>query len=89
MYEQLYEYLNNHLNDLLRGFRKVHSTQHALFRLIQSCQCYAMSKFIVESGLEDIWKMEKPDSSGFTHCDRCSSTRSRIDRIYTDITVYT
>ena len=29
-------YLNNCLNDLLCGFRKVHSTQNALFSLIQS-----------------------------------------------------
>ena len=36
MYEQLYEYLKNYLNDLLCGFRMTHSTQHALIRLIQS-----------------------------------------------------
>ena len=56
MYKQLYEYLNNYLNDLLRSFRKVHSTQHALFRLIQSCQCYAMSKFIMPSQ-NSSWKV--------------------------------
>ena len=36
MYEQLYEYLKNYSNDLLCGFRTTHSSQHALFRLIQS-----------------------------------------------------
>ena len=36
MYIQLYDYMENFLNQLLCGFRKTHSTQHALFRLIQS-----------------------------------------------------
>ena len=30
--------MENFLNQLLCGFRKAHSTQHALFRLIQSWQ---------------------------------------------------
>ena len=34
MYKQLYEYLNNYLYDLLCGFRKAHSTQYVLSRLI-------------------------------------------------------
>ena len=34
IYDQLYEYLENFLSELLRGFQKAHSTQHALFRLI-------------------------------------------------------
>ena len=38
IYDQLYEYSENFLNELLRGFRKAHSTQHALFRLIQKWQ---------------------------------------------------
>ena len=36
MYEQLYEYLNHYVNDLLCGFCKAHSTQHTLLRLIKS-----------------------------------------------------
>ena len=35
MYDQLYEYMENFLNQLLCGFRKAHSTQHALFRLLK------------------------------------------------------
>ena len=35
MYEQLYEYLNNYLNDLLCGFCKAHLIQNVLSRLIQ------------------------------------------------------
>ena len=35
MYDQLYEYAETFLNKLLRGFCKAHSTQHALFRLLQ------------------------------------------------------
>ena len=46
MYEQLYEYLNNYLNDLFCGFRKAHSTQHVLSRLIQS-----LKKDLDKSGL--------------------------------------
>ena len=38
MYIQLCHYMENFLNQLLCGFRKVHSTQHVLFRLIQSRQ---------------------------------------------------
>ena len=33
--DQLYEYIEHFLNQLLRGFRKAHSTQHVLFRLLQ------------------------------------------------------
>ena len=46
---------------------------------------YALSKRIVDNGLEDLWRRENPDSSEFTHYDRSSGTRSRIDRVYTDI----
>ena len=35
-YDQLSEYLERYLNTLLCGFRKAHSTQHALFKLLQA-----------------------------------------------------
>ena len=35
-YIQIYDYIEDFLNQLLCGFRKALSTQHALFRLIQS-----------------------------------------------------
>ena len=38
MYDQLYEYIEHFLNQLLCGFRKAHLTQHALFRLLQIWQ---------------------------------------------------
>ena len=38
MYDQLYRYMNNFLNVLLCGFCKAHSTQHALFKLLQTFQ---------------------------------------------------
>ena len=38
MYDQLYEYIEHFLNQLLCGFRKAHSTQYALFRLLQKWQ---------------------------------------------------
>ena len=38
MHEKLYIYMNNFLNELLCGFHKAHSTQHALFKLLQAWQ---------------------------------------------------
>ena len=38
LYDQLSEYLEKYLNTLLCGFRKPHSTQHALFKLLQAWQ---------------------------------------------------
>ena len=38
LYDQLSEYLEKYLNTLLCGFRKAHSTQHALFKLLQTWQ---------------------------------------------------
>ena len=38
MYDQPYEYREHFPNQLLCGFRKTHSTQHALFRLLQKWQ---------------------------------------------------
>ena len=38
IYDQLYEYILNFLNQVLRGFRNPHSTQHPLFRLLQKWQ---------------------------------------------------
>ena len=35
MHDQLYEYAETFLDKLLCGFRKAHSTQHALSRLLQ------------------------------------------------------
>ena len=48
---------------------------------------YALSKLIVYNGLEDLWRKENPDSSEFTCYDRSFGTRSRIDRVYTDIKI--
>ena len=46
---------------------------------------YALSRLIVNHGLEDLWERENPDSSEFTHYNRSSGTRSKIDSAYTDI----
>ena len=46
---------------------------------------YALSKLIMDNGLEDLWRMENPDSSEFTRYNRSSGTRSTIDSVYTDI----
>ena len=46
---------------------------------------YALPKLIVDNGLENLWRMENPDSSEFSYYDRSSGTRFRIDRVYTDM----
>ena len=38
IFDQLSEYMQKYLNKILCGFRKAHSTQHALFRLLQEWQ---------------------------------------------------
>ena len=53
MHEQLYEYLNNYYYDLLCGFRKAHSTQYDLSRLITS-----LEKELDNSGL--VYGLDKP-----------------------------
>ena len=55
MWEQLYEYLNKYLNDLICGFRKAHSTQHILSRLIRS-----LEKGLDNSGLVGTILMDLP-----------------------------
>ena len=46
--------MGNFLNQLLCGFRKAHSTQHALFRLIQSWQKELDESGFVETILMDL-----------------------------------
>ena len=39
-------------------------------RLYRCCSNYALSKLIVDNGLEDLWRRENPDSPEFTRYDR-------------------
>ena len=39
-------------------------------RLYRCCSNYALSKVIVDNGLEDLWRSEDPDSPEFTCYDR-------------------
>ena len=48
---------------------------------------FALSKLIMEDGLEDLWRWQNPDTSEFNRYDRSSCARSRIDRVYTDIKI--
>ena len=41
---------------------------------------FALSKLVLKNGLDDLWRRENPDTSEFTHYNRSSGTRSRIDR---------
>ena len=56
MYDQLYEYTEHFLNQLLCGFRKAHSTQHALFRLLQKWQKQLVSGRFIGTILMDFSK---------------------------------
>ena len=57
IYNQLSGYSESFLNNILCGFRKAHSTQHALFRLLQPWQ-QVLDKggFMVQSS----WIYRKP-----------------------------
>ena len=39
-------------------------------RLYRCCFNHALSKLIVDYGLEDLWRMENPVSPEFTYCNR-------------------
>ena len=56
-------------------------------RLYRRCSNYALSKFIVDNGPEDLWRRENQDSSKFTHFNRSPGARSRIDSVFTDIRI--
>ena len=56
-------------------------------RLYRCCSNYALSKLIINNGIDDLWRRENPDSSEFTHYDRSSGTRSSLGRIYIDINI--
>ena len=56
IYDQLNEYLDQYRNSLLFGFRKAHSTQHALFRLLQKWQNELEKSGFVETILMDLSK---------------------------------
>ena len=55
-------------------------------RLYRSRSNYVLSKLIMDNGLKDLWRRE-PQIPQFTCYDRTSGTRSRIDRVYTDIKI--
>ena len=56
MYEQLYEYLNNYLIDLLCSFCKAHLTQHIFSRLIRSLKKGPDNSGLVGTILMDLSK---------------------------------
>ena len=56
MYDQLYEYIEHFLNQLLCEFCKAHSTQHALFRLLQKWQKELDSGGFIGTVLMDLSK---------------------------------
>ena len=55
-----------------------------LYRCRFNC---VLPKHITDNGLQELWRREDADSSEFTRCNRSSGTRSRTDRVYTDIKI--
>ena len=45
---------------------------------------FTLSKLTMDNRLKDLWRRESQGSSEFTEYDRCSGTRSRTDRFYTE-----
>ena len=56
MYDQLYEYIENFLNQVLGRFRKAHSTRHPLFRNLQKWQKKIDSRRFIGIILMDLLK---------------------------------
>ena len=56
LYDRLSDYVENIFNVILCGFRKAHSTQHALFKLLQSWQKELDEKAMVATNLMDLSK---------------------------------
>ena len=56
LYDQLHKCVETFLNNLICGFRKAYSTQHALFRPLQKWQKELDSSRIVETILMDLSK---------------------------------
>ena len=54
MYDQFYIYTNNFLNELLCGFCKTHSTQHAIFNLLQAWQNELVNSGFIGTILMDL-----------------------------------
>ena len=55
-----------------------------LYRCRFNC---VLPKHITDNGLQELWRRENADSSEFIRCNRSSGTRSRTDRVYTDIKI--
>ena len=56
IYNQLSEYSDSFLNNVLCGFRKAHSTQHALLKLLQSWQQVLDTGAFISTILMDLSK---------------------------------
>ena len=58
-------------------------------RLYRCCSNYALSKLIVDNGLEDLWRRENPDSSEFTtdvYTDTKTANNTKINHIMVSFT---
>ena len=56
IYNQLSDYSDSFLNNILCGFRKAHSKQHALFKLLQSWQQVLDNRGFIGTILMDLSK---------------------------------
>ena len=59
------------LGDLICTMDKTdNSAENKTQRFYRCCSNYALSKVILDNGLEDIWRRENPDSPEFICYDR-------------------
>ena len=56
-------------------------------RIYRCGSIYAFSKSIMDYGCKTLCRKEDPDYHGFTHYNRPSITKFRIDRVYTKIKI--
>ena len=58
-----------------------------LQRLYRCCSSYILSKLFADHELDNLWRRENQDFAEFRCFDWSSDTRSREDRVYTDIKI--
>ena len=56
-------------------------------RFYRCCSNYALSKLIVDNGLEELWRKENPDSPEFTCYDRFFGKDTGQTGVFTDIKI--
>ena len=88
IYDQLSQYLEKYLNSLLCGFRKAHSSQHALFKLLQAWQEELDKSGFVGIILMDVSKAydSVPHDLLVAKFEACGIDKNRLNLIHNYLT---